>query len=429
MKNKLQNTLGIAAAGLLGLLACSAPAAPVGSAPPGTKAIIRLSTWTGVDEAKELQAVIDRINAKATTYQIVHEPQPADYYTKLQTNLAGGSAADLIWLSQEYVTGYANRNVLLDISARLAADTRPAAKLDDYYPSVLQTAQFSGKTYGLPWIAQPVMLYYNPKLFADAGVALPTDAWTWDDFKSAAAKLTRDTNGDGKPDVYGTAFNGWPPVQMFIWQAGGDILNADRTQAVINSPEATLGLNFYADIIYNPKYAAPESVITEQGFGELAKNGKVAMFYGGASDDLDTANAVDPKFSLMKVALVPKGPKNRATFAWTGSTVINAATKNPAAAYDALVDLTEGIQHWKIVAPRKSLASVETIVASVPAKKDSAAMILLALPDARSFRIIPRQSEWDTAFFEKVQDPLFRKQGTTADLVTKALPELNAILK
>ena len=36
-------------------------------------------------------------------------------------------------------------------------------------------------------------------------------------------------------------------------------------------------------------------------------------------------------------------------------------------------------------------------------------MILQALPDARSFRIVPRQSEWDTAFFEKLQDPLFQK--------------------
>jgi hypothetical protein len=29
---------------------------------------VRLATWTGVDEAKELQAVIDKINAKATTF-------------------------------------------------------------------------------------------------------------------------------------------------------------------------------------------------------------------------------------------------------------------------------------------------------------------------------------------------------------------------
>jgi multiple sugar transport system substrate-binding protein len=392
------------------------------------KVTLRLATWTGVDESKELQAVIDAINAKSTTFQIVQEAQPADYYTKLQTNLAGGTAADLIWLSQEYIAGYAQKGVLLDLSDLIAKDDRPAAKLDDYYPSVLQTAQYNGKTYGLPWIAQPVMLYYNPKLFAAAGVATPTAEWTWDDFKAAAATLTKDTDGDGAIDQYGTAFNGWPPIHMFIWQAGGEVISEDKATSPIDSPEALAGAQFYSDIVYNPLYAATEDVIKEQGFGELAKNGKVAMFYGGAGDDLDYAHAKDPMFAEMKMALVPRGPASRATFAWTASTVVNAATKHPAEAYAALVELTEGIQHWKIVAPRKSLATAAVIAASVPLKEGSAEMILLALPDARSFRIVPKQSDWDKAFFDEFQDPLFHKKGTAADLAKSAMPNLLAAL-
>jgi multiple sugar transport system substrate-binding protein len=407
----------------------AAPAAPAESAARGGEKVkIRLATWAGVDEAKELQAVIDTINAQATSFEIVQEAQPADYYTKIQTNMAGGTAADLLWLSQEYITGYAEKGTLLDITDRLAKDSRPAAKLDDYYPSVLQTAQYNGKTYGLPWIAQPVMLYYNPKLFADAGVEPPNENWTWDDFKAAAAKLTKDTNSDGKPDQFGTAFNSWPPIHMFIWQAGGEVISEDRTKSPIDSPEALAGVKFYSDIIYNPMYAATEEVIKEQGFGELAKNGKVAMFFGGASDDLDYAHAKDPQFAELKVALVPKGPKSRATFAWTASTVINAATKNPDAAYDALIELTEGIHHWKIVAPRKSLATKAVIVASVPLKADSAEMIIKALPDARSFRIVPKQSDWDTVFWEQFQDPLFHKKGTAEDLIKLAMPDLEAAL-
>ena len=132
---------------------CAAPAAspkatvqaaqPQAAANPapasaGPKVKIRLSTWTGIEEAKELQAVIDKVNAQATSYEIVHEPQPADYYTKIQTNLAGGTAADLLWLSQENITGYADKGVLLDISDYLKNDVRPAAKLDDYFPNILR---------------------------------------------------------------------------------------------------------------------------------------------------------------------------------------------------------------------------------------------------------------------------------------------------
>jgi multiple sugar transport system substrate-binding protein len=108
--------------------------------------------------------------------------------------------------------------------------------------------------------------------------------------------------------------------------------------------------------------------------------------------------------------------------------VINAGTQNPDAAYDALVELTEGIHHWKIVAPRQSLANAETIATSVPAKKDSAALIVQTLPDARSYRIVPRQSDWDTAFWEQFQDPLFHKKGTAEELTKQAKVDLEAAL-
>jgi len=388
------------------------------------KVKVRLATWAGVDEAKELQAVVDEVNQAATTFEIVSEPSPADYYTKLQTTLAGGNAADLFWLSQEYVAGYADKGALLDISDRLAGDTEsPAAKLDDYFPSVLQTAQYDGNTYGLPWISQPLVLYYNPDLFTAAGVTPPDESWTWDTFKEAAAALT-----DPAAGVYGTTFSGWPPIQMFIWQAGGEVISEDLASSPLDSPEAIQAAEFYASIIYNEEYAPSEATITEQGFGEMAKAGKVAMFFGGAGDDLDYAHTKDPKNAVMKVALVPKGPANRANFAYTASTVISADTENADAAYQALVALSDGIHHWKVVAPRQSLANVDTIVASVPDKAESAPIILEALPDMRAFRVIPEHQEWDTVFFEQFQDPLFHGDGTAEELAQEVRPELEELM-
>lgn len=414
-------------------VSCAGPATPAAPASTGgaasapaaaEKVTIRLATWAGVEEAKELQAVIDKINQAATTFEIVSEPAPADYYTKLQTTLAGGTAADLFWLSQEYIAGYADKEALLDITDKLKADTtNPAAKLDDYFPSVLATAQYQGKTYGLPWISQPVVLYYNPELFAAAGIAEPDETWDWAKFMEVAEKLTDKDKG-----VYGTGFNGWPPVHMFIWQAGGEVISEDLKTSPIDSAEAMQGAKFYSDIIYNEKYAPSEATLKEQGFGEMAKAGKIAMFFGGATDDLDYAHSKDPKNALMKIALVPKGPANRATFAWTASTVINSKTKSPDAAYDALVALTEGIHHWKIVAPRKSLATAEIIATSVPDKKDSAELILKALPDMRAFRMVPRHQEWDTIFWEQFQDPLFHQKGTVEDLSKAAREKLEAVL-
>jgi multiple sugar transport system substrate-binding protein len=445
--SKISKILGLLILATMLLAACGpqateAPAAteaPVGTeapaateapttAPSGEKETITLATWAGADESKELQAVIDKVNAAATDFQIVHQSIPADYYTKVQTMIAGNTAPDLMWLSQEYVANYADSGAIMDITDQVAKlSDMPAAKLDDYYPGSLAVAKYAGKLYGLPWIAQPVVLYYNPDMFQKAGINPPDESWTWDTFKDAAKKLTL-KDASGNVTQYGTSFNGWPPIHMFVWQAGGEVIAPDLKSSPVDSPEAVQGEQFYSDIIYNPEYAVPEAVIKEQGFGEMAKAGKVAMFFGGAADDLDYAYQKDPKNAKMVMALVPKGPKDRTTFAWTAITAVSTQTKNPDLAVKAMVALTDGIHHWKVLAPRESLATADVIAASVPGKKDSAAVLLQAAQSMRSFNIIPKHADWDTIFWEQFQDPLFHKKGTAADLAAAARSKLEELL-
>jgi len=215
---------------------------------------------------------------------------------------------------------------------------------------------------------------------------------------------------------------------MFIWQAGGEVINEDLASCPIDSPEAIAGEQFYADIIYNEEYAPSSATISEQGFGEMAKAGKVAMFFGGDADDLDYAHKKDPANAVMKAALVPQGPANRQNFSYVASTVISAKTENPDAAFQALAALSDGIHHWKVVAPRQSLANVDTIVANVPDKAESAEVILKALPDMRALRVIPQQQEWDTVFFEEFKDPLYQKEASAEELAGDARGALEDLL-
>src|SRR5436190_543435 len=86
---------------------------------------------------------------------IHRRPQP-------QPQIAGNTAPDLMWLSQEYIANYADNGAILDVTDFVGKmSDMPAAKLDDYYPGSLSVSKYSDKLYGLPWIAQPVMLYYN----------------------------------------------------------------------------------------------------------------------------------------------------------------------------------------------------------------------------------------------------------------------------
>jgi multiple sugar transport system substrate-binding protein len=393
---------------------------------PAEKVTIRITTWAGVEESAELQEVIDEVNAQVDHFQIVHEPAPDDYYTKVQTALAGGTSADLIWLSQEWIAGMADQGALLDITDYLQADdpsVHPAGDLDDYFADVIKTAMYQGRYYGLPWIAQPVVMYYNTALFDAAGLDYPDLSWDWDTFEAAAEALTQDLDGDGQNDQWGFTMNGWPPPQMFVWQAGGDVIEADLSASPVDTPEAIAGLDFYAGMIYDDVHCPPEAVIQEQGFGEMFKAGKVAMFMGGAADDLDRVEGLD-----VGVSAVPAGSAGRPTFAWNASTVVAAQTEYPDIAYEALVMLTEGIHHWKIVAPRKSLATAEAIVASEPRKEKNAEAIAEAVPFMRAFNIIPRHQEWDSVFWGDFMDPLFHGEGTAAELAPEIRPLLEELL-
>lgn len=404
---------GTAAAGLAAGVAPSMSSAQ-------EKVQIRLGTWAAEAEARELQEVLDRVNAEAEDFEIISEPQPADYYTKLQTTIAGGTAPDLFWLSQEFVAGYAHLGAIADITDALEESDAPAADLDDYFPAVLKTSMFEDRVYGLPWIAQPVMLYYNPALLEEAGIDEPTDDMDWETFRANCEAIT-----NAEAEVYGTSFNSWPPIHMFMWQAGGETITDDLSACPIDTEESIQGAEFYSSIIFNPDVAVPEATINEQGFGEMVKAGKVAYFYGGATDDLDTAHAQDPANAEIKMARVPSGPNGRQTFAWTASTVVSSQSDNVDVATRALVALTEGVHHWKIVAPRVSLATVETISEVVPEKADSAEIIVSSLEDMRGFNVIPQQAEWDSLFWDEFQVPVFF-DGVPAD---ELAPEVRPLLE
>lgn len=351
---------------------------PIASTNAQDKVTIRITTWAGVEEAAELQEIIDEVNASQDAIEIIHEPKPSDYYTVLQTALAGNEAADLMWLDYGHLT-WAYDDVLLDISEYLAADDRPTANPEDYFPGVWESGLVEGGTWGLPWIAQPLVLYYNQDIYDEMGVDYPNPDWTWDDFKAAAMALTNE-------DHYGfTMVEFWPPPFLWVYSFGGELVSEDLTEAPIDSPEVIDAINFYASMIWNEEMCPSQETVAEEGFEAMMRAGRVAMFIGGAADDYERSTE-----GTVGVSMLPQGPSGEnTTTAWVAYTAINADTEYPDEAYEAMVLLTEGIQHWK-PSPRVSHATVEHLVDSIPYKADSAEDIVAALPYMRSeYRIFP----------------------------------------
>jgi multiple sugar transport system substrate-binding protein len=425
---------------------CGSPAAPVapgasettgetGAAPAasGEKVQIKLATWAGVDEANELQAILDELNAASDTYEIVQESSPAEYWTKIQTTVAAGTAADLMWMDQEHLPEFAINGAVLDITDRLAASDLPAADLSDYFPAAIERYTVDGRVYGLPWIAMPAMLYVNLDMLEAAGYSEDdVNNWTWDDFANACTAMTLDSSGNaagsddfdaGSVTQYGFSIvPGWPPMQQYIWQAGGEVISEDLSQSPIDSPEAVAGAQYIADIVASG-CTPTQSVISERGFDAMMKSGQVAMFVGGAADNLENTEG-----RRIKAFLLPQGPANRATWAWIGGTSINARTPNPDVAFQAFMDLTQASQEWKVPAPRTSLATAEGIVNAVPFKEVSADNIIANLENMQAPRIFPGFAQWATVFGERYVDPVVRGTADPATLAPEVRPMLEDLL-
>lgn len=145
-------------------------------------------------------------------YQQVDWGSIQDYLT---TSFQAKNVPDVFHYESNPVMDFGNRGFLLDLAPLI-----PAEMKQDILPGAWRTVtDAKGAVYGIPFLIEPLIVLYNRKLFIEAKLPLPraSDVWTWDDLRRVAKALTKDTNNDGRPEVYGCAI----PLR----NAGNRILN------------------------------------------------------------------------------------------------------------------------------------------------------------------------------------------------------------
>jgi multiple sugar transport system substrate-binding protein len=201
----------------------------------------------------------------------------------LQKTVAGFTAGNYPDIAYEFGSSaaqLARQPKLVDLTSRVQ---QPDFHWDDFYPSEQQAATVDGKVVGIPALVDNLSLVYNKKLFAAAGVAPPTSSWTWQDFRSAAQKLTNASThtygwayvNDGSEDTV------WRFLPM-LWQAGGELLNADNTAPAFDNAAGLAALQHLHDMAVTDK-----SVYLDTGNGNylnLFNSNKIAMLWTGPWD-------------------------------------------------------------------------------------------------------------------------------------------------
>jgi multiple sugar transport system substrate-binding protein len=183
---------------------------------------------------------------------------------------AGGSKApDMCWIESGETGAYVAANVLADVQVWL--DKNPAIK-NNIFPSLNQLATFQGKIWSLPWMTNNTCMLINVDAFNKAGVPIPSQdpakTWTWEQFASACARLTR----GGMKGFLITVGSTWTSWTFHAWlaQAGGVFLQDDGT-ATFNSAAGVEAVTFQRSLV-SKGYTA---------FSESGKGYDPAPFFAG----------------------------------------------------------------------------------------------------------------------------------------------------
>ena len=238
-----------------------------------------------------------------------------DYFTQMQTRVAGGTAPDCYELNIENFAAYANKGVLAELTG---IDT------SGYNATALNAFSVNGKQYGVPGNFSNVVLIYNKDLFDQAGVSYPTDDWTWDDAMEACEKIS--ALGD---DIYGIyqpiTFNEFFKVAA---QYGGGVLNADKTEFTINSEENLKAATMMISKVTDTNVQPTEAQMGGMGDWDLFESGRLGMIPTGIWAFNTFADACDFNWDIC----VEPGGTQKATHFFSNALVVNADSDKKEAA-------------------------------------------------------------------------------------------------
>jgi len=227
-------------------------------------------TWWGSDQRhaayKKALATFQKDNPKI---QIQETYQGYDgYFDKFNTNVAGGSAPDLMQMDTALVAQYARKGVLAPIDEYVGK----TLDLTGFSKTLLANGTVDGKLYGVPSGIGVNQLTVNRSGLEKLGLKFPENEWTWNDLKAIAQDVYKKSGGK----TYGVDDGGGSTLQCF------EIFAREKGQQFFSDDGKKLGFTpetlqewweFWAEM--RKTNAAPPAAITSAAHNDLTKNAVV----------------------------------------------------------------------------------------------------------------------------------------------------------
>jgi multiple sugar transport system substrate-binding protein len=255
------------------------------------------------------------------------------YFDALRTDVAGGSADDIFWISNAYFAPYADGGRLVDITNTLGPQA-PAP----WEPSVVEQFTRRGTLWGVPQLTDAgIALYYNADLLSAAGVdpaTLNTLRWSPNDAVDTLRPLLARLAGDRTRQWAYNAANDLQGIYLnYIGSAGGVFADGDRF--AFDNPQAAEAFRYLVRLINVDRVSPPASDTNDNG--DFSRNmflqGRMALFQSGT---YNLAQVESNAAFRWGVALLPAGPIGRVSVTNGIAAAGNSASPHPESVREVL---------------------------------------------------------------------------------------------
>lgn len=349
----------MASVGALALAGCAQGGSGGGS--DGTTIVWNM--WSGDTESeqklRDQMAVAQEIVGDDITIELQTAPW-ADFFTKMNANMASGNVACVTAINGQRLAGYTDAFLPLG-DAELA--TAGIAR-DAYNPGALSVMEYGDELFGLPYDTATMFLYYNADLFEQAGVALPTNEWTVQDFEDAAVAITEATGVKG----FAVSIDEFQWLSLPMAMSGRQAVNEDG-ELDLTDPAFVEAATWYGDLVTDLGVSGAVPSASETTWDPTQfENGQAAMIIDGT---WNATRYTDPENSYVGGAIrLPSGEEGPYGVALGSGYGVSATCEDKDAALEVLGALT-GPEAQAVIAEQ----------GGYPAQLDSQSAYFDALPD------------------------------------------------
>ncbi len=378
-------------------------------------ATLVFSGWGDQTEQQIYKDAIVRFNKIYPDVVVDYQPVPADFQTKMKAQMAGGTAPDVFYVGDQLMTAFGTTGQLLQLDSYMA---EAGQSRGDFIESLLTLFTLNGKTFGLPKDWGTLGLVYLPEAFAAAGIAEPTDDWTWDDLAKAAKIITDKTKYAG----FGQNAD-WARFAAWSFSMGGSYTNANFTKGTMNTSENKKAAAFLLKM-KKDGILVTSADVGAGWCGEAIGKELIAMTYeGGWMVNYMRNDFPDVNWKAVQVAIAPNGKRSNVIF--TNAIGVNANTKYPRAAAAFTIYLTS----------RENQAEVAATGFAYPAHPDQ--LNLIKDPNDRAISaggVVGRVANWGPNTgkvndeVSKAMERIYLGAMGVDDSLAEADKKINAIL-